>query len=300
MKQVSGQTNGACTLADRLRVVPLYALPHHLLSALMRAATRARLPAWKNWQMRWFIRRYGVDMSAAERPEPTSYEHFNDFFTRSLEPGARPICEGEGEIACPADGTISEFGALRADALLQAKGRTYSLTRLLGGDAKRAAPFRDGSFVTVYLSPRDYHRVHMPLGGRLVEMVHVPGRLFSVNPLSVRAVPGLFARNERVVSIFDTERGPFAMVLVGAVFVGSIETVWAGEVAPASAAAVPRAARYPVDGDGSVRMRRGQEAGRFNMGSTVILVLPPGEIEWAPHLEPGDAVRMGQALGRLR
>lgn len=265
----------------------------------MRIATRARLHAWKSWQMRWFIRRYGVDMNAAEREELDDYQNFNDFFTRSLKARARPLCEGVHDVACPADGTMSAFGALHGDSIVQAKGVDYSLTALLGGDERRAEPFRNGHFATVYLSPRDYHRVHMPLSGDLVEMVHVPGRLFSVNPVSVRTVPGLFARNERVVSVFDTAYGPMAVVLVGAVFVGSIEMVWAGEVAPASGP-VPGVTRYPSTGPDAVHLERGVEMGRFNMGSTVILVLPAGDLVWRHGLAPGGHTMMGEALATLR
>lgn len=281
-----------------IRTAAMRALPHHLLSALMRHATRVRLPIWKNWQIRWFIRRYGVDMSIAHVPDPLLFEDFNTFFTRALRRGARPICEGATELACPADGTLSEFGAIARDTMLQAKGRTYSLTQLLGGEAPRAAAFQGGHFATVYLSPRDYHRVHMPLAGTLREMVHVPGRLFSVNQASVRDVPCLFTRNERVVSIFDTALGPMAVVLVGAVFVGSIEQVWAGEVAPARGPG-PRVHRYPVTGSGSVTLDKGAEMGRFNMGSTVIVVLPPGPITWRARLAPGDRAQVGEALATL-
>ena len=285
----------AASAWDRFRVAPQYALPHHLLSALMHAATRVRLTAWKDWQIRWFIRRYGVDMTLARQPEPTRYTHFNEFFTRDLRSGARPVCEGEQRVACPADGVLSEFGPVEGDSLLQAKGRLFSLTRLLGGDPARAEAFRGASFATVYLSPRDYHRVHMPLSGRLRTMVHVPGRLFSVNPVSARVVPGLFARNERVVSLFDTDRGPLAVVLVGAVFVGNIEQVWCGRVAPSPAGAL-RVVDYPASGTGAVTLAKGEEMGRFNMGSTVIVVLPPGEILWGDALAAGEPVAMGQEL----
>lgn len=278
--------------------MPMHVLPHHALSWLMRVATRIRLRAWKDWQMRWFIDRYQVDMSLAERPDPRTYSHFNEFFTRALRASARPICAGHGEVACPADGHLSALGPVSGDTLVQAKGHTYSLTRLLGGDAARAAPFIDGHFATVYLSPRDYHRVHMPLAGRLREMIHVPGRLFSVNATSTRTVPGLFARNERVVSLFDTDHGPLAVILVGAVFVGSIETVWAGEVAPARGRTVTTTP-YPASGPGSVTLERGQEMGRFNMGSTVIVVLPPGPLTWGGQAHDGAPVRTGEALATL-
>jgi phosphatidylserine decarboxylase len=285
-------------LSARLRSAPMHVLPHHALSWLMRVATRIRFRPWKDWQMRWFIRRYQVDMSLARRPDPASYGHFNEFFTRALTAAARPVCDGESSVACPADGRLSALGAIDGDTLVQAKGRTFSLTRLLGGDPSRAAPFVDGHFATVYLSPRDYHRVHMPLAGQLRQMIHVPGRLFSVNAASTQAVDGLFARNERVVSIFDTRHGPMALVLVGAVFVGSIETVWAGEVAPARGNPVRRT-DYPATGPDAIDLARGQEMGRFNMGSTVVMVLPPGGLTWAQNMSPGAPVNMGQALAEL-
>jgi len=283
-------------LADRLSAAGLYALPHHLLSALMHRATRVRAPGFKDRQIRWFIRRYGVDMALAAEPDAGAYADFNTFFTRALKPQVRPISHHDA--VCPADGTMSRFGAVRDDRLIQAKGRSFSLTRLLGGDAERARAFEGGSFATVYLSPRDYHRVHMPLAGTLREMVHVPGRLFSVNASSTRAVPDLFARNERVVCCFDTAHGPLAVVLVGAVFVGSIELVWAGQVAPAPARGATTW-RYPLDGAGATVLDKGQEMGRFNMGSTVITVLPPGPARWCAGLACGRAVTMGQGLAEL-
>jgi phosphatidylserine decarboxylase len=288
------------SLWDVLRVAPHYALPHHLLSGLMRIATRVRAPSWKDRQIRWFVKRYGVDMTLARYPETGTYEHFNAFFTRELREGARAVCAGEDQVACPADGVLSEFGPVRDDTLVQAKGKDFSLTRLLGGSSQRAAAFRNGHFATVYLSPRDYHRVHMPLSGILREMVHVPGRLFSVNPSSARVIPDLFARNERVVSVFDTSRGPLAVVLVGAVFVGNIEQVWCGQVAPAPGGGA-RTTDYPASGPTAVRLDKGQEMGRFNMGSTVVVVLPPDcELRWPGDLRPGCTVSMGQVLAELR
>jgi phosphatidylserine decarboxylase len=280
---------------ERLRLLPMYALPHHLLSGMMMAATRIRLAAWKNWQIRWFVRRYGVDMSIAQVPTLDAYEEFNSFFTRALRPEARPVCELARSLVSPCDGHISQFGTVRHDALLQAKGQSYSLSRLLGGDDRLANEFEGGAYATIYLSPRDYHRVHMPLAGRLRRTVHVPGRLFSVNPRSVRSVPGLFARNERVVSIWDTDMGPLAMVLVGAVFVGSIEQVWCGALPPASRGA-PRVTDY---GNGAVTLDKGEEMGRFNMGSTVILALGNPSLRWLDALAPGRAVRMGERLAEV-
>jgi phosphatidylserine decarboxylase len=283
-------------LPGKLSTAALYALPHHALSHLMHRATRVRLRAWKDCQIRWFIKRYGVDMGLAEQPSHEAYADFNAFFTRALRPGARPI--SGNDVVCPADGTLSQFGAVRDDLLVQAKGSSFSLTRLLGGEPARAAPFQGGHFATVYLSPRDYHRVHMPLAGTLREMVHVPGRLFSVNSVSTSMVRNLFVRNERVVSLFDTDRGPLAIVLVGAIFVGSIEQVWAGQVAPAATSGTT-AWRYQADGPTAMTLAKGEEMGRFNMGSTVIVALPPGRLRWCPELAPGRPVTMGTGLADL-
>jgi phosphatidylserine decarboxylase len=208
------------------------------------------------------------------------------------------VCRGVADVACPADGELSEYGTIDIDTLLQAKGHGYSLTELLGGDAVRASGLRGGHFATIYLAPRDYHRVHMPLAGTLREMIHVPGRLFSVNQISARHVPGLFTRNERVVSMFDTAHGPLAVVLVGAIFVGSIEQVWAGEVAPAHGAGM-RVTHYPSTGRGAVTLAKGAEMGRFNMGSTVIVVLPPGPLSWNARLTRSATTRFGEALATL-
>ncbi len=285
----------ATAAGDALKSLPQYLLPHHLLSWLMLLATRLRWRPWKNWQIKWVIRRYGVDMDEALDPEPTHYSHFNSFFTRALRAGARPLADGAADILCPADGAISQIGAIREGRIFQAKGRDFSAVELLGGSIARAAPFENGSFVTVYLSPRDYHRVHMPIAGTLREMVHVPGRLFSVAPHTTRAIPRLFARNERVVSIFDTEAGPMAVILVGALFVASIETVWAGVVTP------PRRREIRVWDyrDTAPALERGAELGRFNMGSTAIVLFGNGKARWDAAMQADSAVRMGQRLGSL-
>jgi phosphatidylserine decarboxylase len=285
----------AASLADRVKSLLLYPLPHHGVSGIVHRATRWRLRPWKNWLIRTISRRYGVDLADARERNPGAYEHFNAFFTRELAHGARPLPAEPRAIACPADGTVSELGALDGGHILQAKGHRYTASALLGGDEALAARFQGGHFLTVYLSPRDYHRVHMPLGGRLRRMIHVPGRLFSVAPHTVRAVPGLFARNERVVTLFDTDAGPMALVLVGAICVASIETVWAGEVVPPRAR---RVTRTDYD-DPTLRFIRGSEIGRFNMGSTVIVLFPRGKVDWSSALRAGDEVRMGQAVGRL-
>lgn len=274
----------------------MHVLPHHLLSAAMHTATRIRARTWKNWQINWFIRRYGVDMDIAKIQNPESFENFNTFFTREVHAEARPLCTQDSALACPADGAVSACGSIDGDSVFQAKGQDFSLTDLLGGDRDRAAAFSGGHFCTIYLSPRDYHRVHMPLTGTLREMIHVPGRLFSVNPLSARMVPRLFARNERVVSIFDSEWGPLAIVLVGAVFVGSIEQVWAGEVAPAGTRGVTATAYPDGSSPAALVLDKGEEMGRFNMGSTVVVVLPPSALRWREDLAPGTPVCLGEMI----
>ncbi len=277
---------------DYLKAWPQYLMPGHLLSRLMFAATRLNIPAVKNPFTDWFIRRFKVAMDEAAEPDPHAYPNFNAFFTRSLRPGVRPVADGEAVVASPVDAVVSQAGPIGSGRIFQAKKHDYSLVQLLGGSEERAAPFQEGRFTTLYLSPRDYHRIHMPVEGRLREMIHVPGRLFSVNPATTRAIPGLFARNERVVSIFDTPLGPMAVVKVGAVFVGSIETVWAGEVTP-PAGRVVRRWRYA---DEEVTLAKGDELGRFNMGSTVILLFGPNRVEWEPGLVAGKAVRMGERI----
>ena len=267
---------------------------------------RARGPRWlRRRVIRAFIARYRVDLAESEPSCPEAYESFNAFFTRALKAGARPLCAAG--IACPADGVISECGALDGDRLLQAKGRHYTLAALLAGDRRRVEAFRDGHFVTVYLSPRDYHRVHMPLHGQLQSSVYVPGDLFSVNAVTAASVHNLFARNERHISYFETPRGTMAMVLVGAMIVAGIETVWAGQVAPAPAAArfaghrgasAARGQVAPVRAATAapVRLERGAEMGRFFLGSTVIVLLPRGAAVWNEHCIAGAPVRLGKQL----
>lgn len=282
---------------DLLKTLPQHPLPHHFLSRIVHAATRsARLPALRLAFMRWFVRTYQVALDEAAQPELAAYPTFNAFFTRALKPGARPIAVSADAVACPADSRVSQAGRIDQGRIFQAKGRDYSAVELLGGDAARAAPFEDGEFATLYLSPRDYHRVHMPLDGDLVEMVHVPGRLFSVNPPTVRGIDRVFARNERVVFIFDTAGGRLAYVMVGALFVSSVETVWAGEVTPPAGHAVRRWC-YKA---GQHRFRKGDEIARFNMGSTVILLAEPGRLAWDAVVAPDTALRVGQRIGTLR
>lgn len=291
------QHNDGATGIDYLKALPQYLMPGHLVSRLIHTFTRIRHPAIKNRFTGWFVKQFNVNMDEAAESDPLAYEHFNAFFTRELKPGARPIVSGEKQLACPVDGAVSQVGDIVEGRIFQAKGHDYSLEQLLGGSEKRAAPFQGGSFTTIYLSPRDYHRIHMPIDGTLREMVHVPGRLFSVNPATTRVIPGLFARNERVVSLFDTAAGPMALVKVGAVNVGSIETVWAGEVTP-PAGRVVRTRRY--EGEEAIQLKKGEEMGRFNMGSTVILVFGPDVVEWADTTQPGATVKLGQELAKLK
>ncbi|TDJ17976.1 MAG: phosphatidylserine decarboxylase [Gammaproteobacteria bacterium] len=280
---------------DRMQGVVQHLLPHRLLTAVMYYSTRLGFRPWKNWQIRWFIQRYGVDISEAPSADPNYYAHFNAFFTRTLRAGSRPLDGDPEAIVCPADGTLSAIGDIHAGKLLQAKGQHYSLHTLLGADNGRAAPFDGGRFATLYLSPRDYHRVHMPVAGRLREMTYIPGHLFSVNFATARAVPRLFTRNERLVCLFDTELGPMALILVGAMLVAGMETVWSGPVTPPRGQKM-RSWRY--DGESAIRLARGEEMGRFNAGSTVILLFPNRRIDWLDGFESGTAVRMGQGLAR--
>ena len=258
-------------------------------------ATRWTWRPWKNFLIATIVKKYRVDMSEALESDPLAYPSFNAFFTRALKPSARNAPTDAGAIASPADGTISQIGRIQNGRIVQAKGRDYTVSELLGSE-KTAEPYRDGSFVTVYLSPRDYHRVHAPLGGTLRETLHIPGRIFSVAPATVEDVPRLFARNERLVCHFDGEHGPFAVVLVGAMLVSGIETVWSGVEVPPYAHDTQRKCWI----ERPIRLQRFDELGRFNMGSTVILVLPPGSAELSASLAPEAAVKVGQVIGQMR
>jgi phosphatidylserine decarboxylase len=270
-------------------------LPHHLISRLVGRLAASKTPWIKNTFITWFVKRYQPDMREAEHLDPTLYASFNAFFTRALRDGARPIAEGANSIVSPADGVLSAFGDIQNDSIFQAKGKTFSLTALLGGDAARAAPFKGGRFATVYLSPRDYHRVHNPAGGTLREMIYVPGRLFSVNKETTDNVDSLFARNERAVCIFDTPQGPMAVILVGAMIVAGIDTVWAGQVAPSASGLRTYDYRRNVP---PIQLATGAEVGRFKLGSTAIVLFGPGMMEW-DGLGIGQRVRMGEHMGRL-
>lgn len=279
-------------ISRRLFVWLQHLLPQHALSRLVLRATRVRTPWFKNRLIRGFMRLYPIDMSEAVQPEALSFGSFNEFFTRELKPEVRTLASGPREIACPVDGVVSEAGKIDGASLLQAKGRHYTLDELLASRSW-ATHFEGGSFATIYLAPFNYHRVHMPLKGRLRETVYVPGRLFSVNAATASLVPRLFARNERVLTWFDTEFGEFALILVGALNVGSIATVWAGDITPAPGR-VP-AALPPRE----VSLEKGEELGRFNMGSTVILLFQKDRVRWHDELRVGAKVRLGLSLGLL-
>jgi phosphatidylserine decarboxylase len=284
--------------AGRAFVALQHLLPQHGISRLVLAATRSRHPAFKNALIKLFVRGFKPDMSDAVEREPTAYPSFNDFFTRALRAGTRPMDLGQRAIVSPVDGTVSEAGPLSADRLLQAKGHDYSLRALLAGNAAWERTFAGGSFATIYLAPYNYHRIHMALGGELRESFYVPGRLFSVNRTTAQLVPGLFSRNERVFCGFDAGGMPWAIVLVGALNVGSMATVWHGDVTPRKHREVTA---LPVtDALAPLELQKGAEMARFNMGSTVILLLPPGAAQWAATLTAGRTLRMGERIGTLQ
>ena len=278
-------------MSERSRVLLQYALPKQALTAFAGSVASASRGTRTTRLIRWFIRKYDVDMSEAANPDPASYATFNDFFTRALRPGARPLADAH--LICPVDGAISQFGSIDHDQIFQAKGHRYSTTAVVGGDVDLAARFEGGLFATLYLSPRDYHRVHMPCAGTLARMIHVPGDLFSVNPVTARGVPGLFARNERVVCVFDSVHGPFVMVLVGATIVGSMATVWHGVV---NAPRVSRVREWSYE-RGAMALKQGAEMGRFLLGSTVVMLFPASFHQFHPHWAAGGPVRLGEAMG---
>ena len=278
-------------MRDRLAVLPQYLLPKKWITTLAGTLASARLGGATTAFIRWFVGKYQVNMGEAAQPDIARYPTFNDFFTRELRAGARPLAHAD--LVCPVDGAISQCGAIAQDQIFQAKGHTYSTTALLGGDAELAAQFANGQFATIYLSPRDYHRIHMPLRAKLKKMVYVPGDLFSVNPLTARGVPGLFARNERVVCVFDSRIGPIAMVLVGATIVGSMSTTWHGQVNPPRSRKV-RSWDYQTQ---PIVLEQGDEMGRFLLGSTVVLLLPPGKSSFAPGWAAEKPVLLGEAMG---
>ena len=280
-----------------LFVYSQYVTPQHLLSRAAGKVADCEIPSFRNSVINWFIKQYDVNMSEAELESASDFKSFNDFFTRQLKADARSIDSSPNAIISPVDGAISQLGNIQQGQIFQAKGQSFSVVELLGGDTERAAPFMGGDFATIYLSPKDYHRIHMPCTGTLREMVYIPGKLFSVNPVTAENVPRLFARNERVAAIFDTEFGPMAMVLVGAMIVASIETVWSGLVAP-----IKRDVKTTSYGslNEEIKLEKGQEMGRFKLGSTVVLAFPPNATEFVESLKATSAVQMGQTFGSIK
>lgn len=281
-------------MSDFIAVLPQYLLPKRALTVFGGWVASRRWGTATTRLTAWFVKRYNVNMNEAANPNLASYTSFNDFFTRALRPGVRPLANAA--FVCPVDGAISQFGAIQADQIFQAKGHAYSTTSLVGGDEALAAQFQDGSFATLYLSPRDYHRIHMPCAGRLSSMVYVPGDLFSVNPKTARGVPGLFARNERVVCVFDTEFGPLVMALIGATVVGSMATVWHGVVNPPR---LPQVTKWHYD-ESNISLLRGEELGRFLLGSTVVMLFPKGVLDWNAQWQVSLPVCMGEAMAQAR
>ena len=279
-------------MSDRVKILLQYMLPKHGLTSFAGRVAGAQGGAMTTRLIRWFVGRYAIDMSEAADPDIGSYKSFNDFFTRALGTGLRPVADAD--FVCPVDGAISQFGRIDDHHMLQAKGHRFTTTQLLGGDAALAERFRHGSFANLYLSPKDYHRLHMPCDGKLMRMIYVPGTLFSVNPVTARGVPNLFARNERVVCIFDSvEHGPFAMVLVGATIVGSMATVWHGVVNP-------KRIRSPSEWDYSdqhIVLKKGEEMGRFLLGSTIVMLFEQGAISFNQDWAPERTVRLGEVMG---
>lgn len=284
---------------DKVKIALQYMLPKHLLSRLVGKLAAAQAGALTTAAIKWFIKQYKIDMSEAAKSDPEAYKSFNAFFTRALKDGIRPLCQDNNIMVHPVDGAVSQLGPIEEGRIFQAKGHHYSSLALLGNQAADAARFDGGDFATIYLAPKDYHRIHMPVTGTLSKMTYVPGELFSVNPLTARHVPGLFARNERVVAIFETASGPLAMVLVGATIVASIETIWAGTVTPPAGKKV-FTWDYPTEGPDAITLEKGAEMGRFKLGSTVVMLFAKDAIdEFVDGVEPGSVTRMGQAFAKL-
>ncbi len=279
-------------MSDRLAVLPQYLLPKQALTQLAGWGANAKAGRLTTAVIAWFVGKYKVNMAEAANPDIRSYASFNTFFTRPLKADARPL--NTANFVCPVDGAISQFGTIKQGQIFQAKGHSYSATALVGGDAQLAAHFDDGDFATIYLSPRDYHRIHMPCDGKLTRMIYVPGALFSVNPTTARGVPGLFARNERVVCVFDTANGPFVLTLVGATIVGSMSTSWHGIVNPPRTKQV----REWTYQDQHIVLKKGEEMGRFLLGSTVVMLFPKNTVQFNPDWAPASSVRMGELMGK--
>ncbi len=280
------------TVSDRLAVLPQYFLPKQALTALAGKLANAEAGKLTTGFIQWFVNHYQVNMAEAENPDINSYKRFNEFFTRRLKAGVRPIADSD--FICPVDGAISQFGGIESNQIFQAKGHHYSTTALVGGDTKLARTFENGSFATLYLSPRDYHRIHMPCDGQLKRMIYVPGALFSVNPTTARGVPGLFARNERLVCVFDSAFGPFVLTLVGATIVGSMATVWHGVVNPPRPGKVRE---WVYSGETAPDLKKGDEMGRFLLGSTVVMLFPEGTLAFNPEWHPARPIRLGEIMG---
>jgi phosphatidylserine decarboxylase len=275
---------------NTLFIISQYIVPQHGLSRLVGWFASTKIEFIKNLFIKNFAKKFDVNMDEAKIEDLEAFPCFNDFFTRELKDGARPIAEDA--LVSPADGAVSQLGKIELGRVFQAKGRDFSVTELLGGDSERATPFMSGDFATIYLSPKDYHRVHMPCAGTLKETIYVPGDLFSVNPATAEGVDGLFARNERLVCMFDTEYGPMAMVLVGAMIVAGIETVWSGQVCP-----LPKEAQVQKYDGGEIKLEKGEEMGRFKLGSTVVLCFPPDMVKFKEEIKAQTPLMMGQAFG---
>lgn len=284
----------SASFIDYIKVLPLYLIPQHGLSRLIYRITRCEWTPLKNLLIKSFINYFKVDMSLAIEPDGAAYKHFNAFFTRELKPEVRPVSQDNNTVLCPVDGSISQIGNIEAGEIFQAKNRTYQLNELLVND-ELAENFRNGQFSTLYLSPRDYHRIHMPLDGRLIKMTYVPGKLFAVNSHTVKIVDRVFARNERVINYFETGVGLMALVMVGAINVGSMETVWAGEITPTK----NRNITITNYREHKIQLKRGEEMGRFNMGSTVILLFEKDLIQWLPDLQADQLISMGMSLAKV-
>ena len=283
---------------DKIKIALQYAMPKHALSRLVGKFAAAEAGWLTTSAIKSFIKSYGINMAEAKDPSPEAYKTFNDFFTRELAEGAREFSTVASNIGYPVDGAISQQGDIVDGQLIQAKGFDYSLETLLGGQAETAIPFQGGKFSCIYLAPKDYHRIHMPITGTLREMIYVPGDLFSVNPLTANNVPNLFARNERVVAIFDTEIGAMAMVLVGATIVASIETVWAGTVTPPTGKQVSKW-QYPAEGHDAIVLQKGDEMGRFKLGSTVVCTFEANKMVFNPEADSGTTTRLGEHYGTI-
>lgn len=278
---------------DKLVILPQYLIPHHVLSLAMYRLTRCEMVWFKNLFIRFIVKQYKVNVAEAAQTDLAYFPSFNAFFTRELRAGARIIAGDEQTVVSPVDGVISQLGAIEAGQIVQAKGFDYSIESLLGGDLELANQFEQGQFATIYLSPKDYHRIHMPLTGKLRQMTYIPGKLFSVSPRTARTVPNLFARNERVVTVFDTQQGPLVVVLVGAIFVGSMETVWSGQVTPPYGNDIQH---WTYQGDEAITLNKGEELGRFNMGSTIVMLLPKQAEPFLSQWSAQSPIQLGQAM----